>query len=119
MDVFDILRLRQNKGWGQFHFFNSFPVPIPLFSIPNPIPLLTISSNSNFRDSNSNSGDLKSRQSQFWKWPADVLNSGGGGGGVCKDTRSQNWIGSHPSESIKKAGQTTQHYSEISLGAKI
>ena len=28
-------------------------------------------------------------------------------------------IGSHPSDSIKKACQTTQHYSEISLRAKL
>ena len=28
-------------------------------------------------------------------------------------------IGSHPSDFIKKACQTTQHYSEISLGAKL
>ena len=52
------------QGWGQFHFFNSIPIPIPLFSIPIPIPLLPISfnSNSNSRDfySNSNSGDFKS-----------------------------------------------------------
>ena len=64
-------------GWGQFHFFNSIPITIPLFSIPIPIPLLTISFNSNSNsgdfNSNSNSGDFKSRQSQFWKWPIDVF----------------------------------------------
>ena len=58
-----------NQGWGQFHFFNS--IPIPLLAIP--IPLLTISSNSNSGDSNSNSGDFKSRKSQFQKWPVDVF----------------------------------------------
>ena len=69
--------MRHSQGWGQFHFFNS--IPIPLFSIPNPIPipLLTISFNSNSGDfnsnSNSNSGDFKSRQSYFWKWPIDVF----------------------------------------------
>ena len=42
-----------SQGWGQFHFFNS--IPIPVFSIPIPIPLLTISFNSN-----SNSGDFNS-----------------------------------------------------------
>ena len=62
-------------GWGQFHFFNS--IPIPLFSIP--IPLLRISFNSN-----SNSGDfikfqlqLQFRrfqiQPQFYKWPVEVF----------------------------------------------
>ena len=69
------------QGWGQFHFFNSIPIPIPLFSIPIPIPipLLTKSFNSNSNsgdfnsNSNSNSGFLKSRQSQFWKWPVDVF----------------------------------------------
>ena len=49
-----------NQGWGQFHFFNS--IPIPLFSIPIPIPLLPISfnSNSNSGHFNSNSGEFKS-----------------------------------------------------------
>ena len=52
------------QGWGQFHFFNSVPIPILLFSIPIPILPLTISFNSNsisnVRDFNSNSGDSKS-----------------------------------------------------------
>ena len=55
-----------HQGWGQFHFFNSIPIPLFPIPIPIPIPLLTISfnsnSNSNSRDfnSNSNSRDFKS-----------------------------------------------------------
>ena len=49
-----------DQVWGQFHFFNSIPIPVPLFSIPIPIPLLTISFNSNSRYFNSNSRDFKS-----------------------------------------------------------
>ena len=48
------------QGWGQFHFFNS--IPIPLFSISIPIPLLPISFNSN---SNSNSGHFNSNSGEF------------------------------------------------------
>ena len=73
--VYSTKVIRNHQGWGQFHFFNS--IPIPLFSIPIPIliPLLTISFNSNSNsnsgyfnsNSNSNSGDFRSRQSQFQK----------------------------------------------------
>ena len=78
------------SGLGSIPFFNSIPIPIPLFSIPISIPLLPINfnSNSNFNsghfnsDSNSNSGEFKSnlnsgmtcsyvwclRQNWLWLW---------------------------------------------------
>ena len=50
-------------------------------------------------------------------------------GGLSEKFNFKNWegrprildheIGSHPADSIKKACHNTQHYSEISLGAKL
>ena len=67
------------SGLGSIPFFNSIPIPLFSIPIPIPIPLLTITFNSNSNsgdfhsNSNSNSGDLKSRKSQFQKWPVDVF----------------------------------------------